>query len=512
MKHKQLLILTLLTLSGSGLKAQDAVTQKFSDLFRSHYDYYTGNVLTHPFLKVDDYALISAKYTIRSAGYNARQDGDKEKNVHFFTEGTRQVGKFKVSGVFSYSHTLRDSVAFSLGDHDLASPFYFFAGAKGNWEISKYNLNGIATRSLLNDKLILTGGGKFVAGNSWRSNDPRMENFSHDLSASLAAHYKIMDKHTIGIAGTLGGISRENSNEYRNKDYQDNLQNMKYINFINYGYGLNVIQNTSREIFTYTDRYAFGGIYNGSFDFGSITLAGNIENQYSSYVRKPGESASANYVYGKFDEQIRSVSLFWTATPKEKIHWNTLVSFVEDYGTDFNRVLGGHNYTYYKKNISLKPVAGFMKDGQIRSELSLNLSSDRLFRSDGTTSHKADYQNTTAGLGGSWFSKVSARGDFFKFSASYAHRFNNKTIARAPKSQENTFTREVMYYDYYFNGASTNTINLKALYNLRIKKTGFFIGINYEMLKAILPDSDFTITEMPGNSRNILQLNAGFTL
>lgn len=511
MKYKTLFILYFLLLSGKLLKAQD-ISQKFSDLFRSHYDYYSENVLTHPFLKVENYALISASYTLRGDGFNARQDGDKEKNVRFFTEGTRHLGKFKVSGVFSYAHTLRDSVAYSLGDHDGASPFYFFAGAKGNWEISKYNLNGIVTRSLINNKLLISGGGKFMAGNSWRSNDPRMENFSHDLSASLAGHYKMMDKHTIGISATLGGISRENSNEYRNKDYQDNLQNMKYINFINYGYGLNVIQNTGREIFTYTDKYAFGGIYNGEFDFGSVTLSGEIENQYSKYVRKPSESASANYVYGKFDEQIRSLSLFWRAVPGEKIQWNTLLKFVQDYGTDFNRILGGHNYTYYHKTLSLKPVAGFMKNGQIRSELSLILSSDRLFRSDGTTSHKADYQNTTAGLRGSWYSTESAHGSFLKISAAFAHRFNNKAIARAPKSQENTFTRDVMYYDYFYNGASTNTLNLNALYNFRIRNTGFFLGINYEFLKAKLPNAGFTINEKPGTSRNIMQLNAGFTL
>ncbi|MBW7840757.1 MAG: hypothetical protein H3C36_14225, partial [Chitinophagaceae bacterium] len=122
------------------------------------------------------------------------------------------------------------------------------------------------------------------------------------------------------------------------------------------------------------------------------------------------------------------------------------------------------------------------------------------------------YQNTTAGLRGSWYSTESAHGSLLKISAAFAHRFNNKAIARAPKSQENTFTRDVMYYDYFYNGASTNTLNLGALYNFRIRNTGFFLGINYEFLKAKLPDAEFTINEKPGTSRNIMQLNAGFTL
>lgn len=512
MKQKLSIILILVLSSQIRVKGQDSVAYRFSELFRNQYHYFSEDPLKHPFLELSSYAMIAGQYALKDGNYAAKQDGGKEKAVTFFTDGTKHVGPFTVSGVFSYAHTLKDSVGYTLGDHDKVVPYYFYSGAKGNWEMSNYNLSGIVSRAVLKGNLIFSAGANFDAGNAWRSNDPRMENFSHNISATLAMHYKVSGNHTIGVSGKLGYLSRENSNEYRNKDYQDNLQNLKYINFLNYGYGLNVIQNTNRQLYTYGDTYAVNSVYHGVFRPGSLTVTVGFEKPEYKFVRKASEAASANYEYGRFNEQIRTASLLWIAAPSQKVQWTVKGNVFEDYGTDYNKILGGQNFTYYHTVLSLQPQIGFFKNGQVKYEVGLKAERDRLYRYDGTSSHLADYHNAFVGVNGSWFSKVAAQGGFWKVSLGLTHKWNTKSLIDIPNSQENDFTRGVVYYDYYYYGASTNSGRIELLKDFKIRKTRFFIALSYETLSAKLPVATLNASGMPGTGRSVFQSKAGFTL
>ena len=85
--------------------------------------------------------------------FNARQDGDKEKNVRFLLKARGIWANLK-SVVFFLCPHIANSVAYSL-ETMMEHAILFLPGAKGNWEISKYNLNGIVTRSLINNKLLI---------------------------------------------------------------------------------------------------------------------------------------------------------------------------------------------------------------------------------------------------------------------------------------------------------------------------------------------------------------------
>ena len=506
-----ILIIFLLPIVQS-LQAQDSTVCKFSDLFQQQYDFFSENVITHPLLGKKEYAVVSAAYNVNKGDFIARQGAPKEKEVTFLTKGTRQLNTFKVSGIFSYSHTRRDSVGYSLGNHEQAAPYYFYAAAKGNWEVSKYRMKGIVSKSFKDDKVIVSAAGSFLAGNAWRSNDPRMEDFSHDLGGKLAFHYKLNSKHTLGVSGGINSRAQENSNEYRNKDYQDNLQNMPYINFVNYGYGLNTIQNTNRQMNSYGDGVNFDAIYNGDFDQGKLTITGGIEKTKSKFLRKRGQASTANYVYGKFDEQTKHADVMWINTSAGNSRWSVRANFREHYGTDFNTILNGNNFVYFNNEYSLRPVYGILKNNQVKAEFSLYGSSSRWYKADGTTDHKADYKNTDLGVSGAWYSYAKKGGNYFKIHASLTARMNQEADVHVPKTQENSFTKEVVYYDYYFMGANATSLSVGALYNFTIKNNAFFVKADYRHQKAVLKEVSLIPAEFPGTKRENISLSLGFTL
>lgn len=509
---KNIILIILLLPVAQSLQAQDSTVCKFSDLFQLQYDFFSENVITHPLLQKKEYALVSAAYNVSKGDFIARQGAPKEKEVTFLTKGTRQLKSFKVSGIFSYTHSIRDSVGYTLGNHEQAAPFYFYAAAKGNWEVSKYRLKGIISKSFNDDKFTVSAGGSFVAGNAWRSNDPRMEDFSHDLGGKLAFHYKLNSKHAIGVSGGINSLAQENSNEYRNRDYQDNLQNMPYINLVNYGYGLNTIQNTNRQINSYGDGLNVGALYNGDFDQGTLTITGSLERIKSRFLRKSSEAATANYAYGKFDEQIKRADLLWINAPAGSGRWSLKATFNEHYGTDLNTILNGNNFVYFTNEFSVRPVYGILKDTQLKAEFSLYGNRSRWYKADGTTDHKADYKNTDIGVSGAWYSYAKTKGNYFKLHASVTSRINNDAEVHVPKTQENSFSREVVYYDYYFMGANATTFRIGALYNFSIKSNLFFVKADYQHQKAVLQDVSLVPAEFPGTKRENICLSLGFTL
>lgn len=510
--YKNIILIILLFPIMKNMQAQDTTVCTFSDLFQQQYNFLSENVITHPLLQKKEYALISADYNVNQGDFIAKQGSPKEKDVTFLTKGTRQLNTFKVSGMFSYTHTTKDSVGYTLGNHEQAAPFYFFAGAKGNWEVSNYRMKGIVSKTFNDEKFTVSAGGSFDAGNAWRSNDPRMEDFSHDLGGKLALHYKFYSKHVLGISGGFNSKAQENSNEYRNKDYQDNLQNLPYINFVNYGYGLNTIQNTNRQMNSYADGINIGALYNGVFDQGTFTLSGGLERIKSKFLRKSSEASSANYAYGKFDEQIKHAELLWINTPTGNSHWSLKADFLEHYGTDFNTILNGNNFVFFRNEFSIRPVYGILNKRQLKYEISLYGRRSRLYKADGNTDHKSDYKNTDLGISTAWYTYSKKGRNYLKIHASMIARINNKAGVQVPKTQENIFSREVVYYDYYFMGAKSTTSKIGALYNFSIKNNLFFVKADYQFQKAILPDLSLITNVLPGSKRENISLSFGFTL
>jgi hypothetical protein len=510
--NKKLIIIFLLISLSNFVNAQDSIRYKHSGLFQQEYDFYLRSAITQPLLPLKQYAITAASYTDTKGDFMAKQDAPKQNEISFLTEGTRKIKKYLVSGSFSYSRIMKDSVSHTLGNNEQAAPYYFYAGSKGNWELSRYNLQGIISTPFLGDKITASFAGAYHVGNAWRSNDPRMENFSHNMEIEGAIHYNINARHTLGTSVGISSISEENSSEYRNKDYQDNLLNMPYINVINYGYGLSVIQTTNRQINSYAKGESVNGVYRGIFDFGTIALTTGYNSIHSRFVRKATESATANYFYGKFYEEILTSDIMWTSPKKGTQTWSFRASYKDHYGTDFNTILNGNNFVYYNTQFSIKPIFGHLKNNQLQYEIGLNGALSRLYKADGSTDHIADYRNADMGILASYYFSGKNADNFLKISAGANWRKNLDAKVSAPGSQVNTFTKEVVYYDYYFNGANSTSYTFSALYNFSVKNLPFFIKSTYQIQNAKLPEITLPAAAFPGTERHSGSFALGFTL
>jgi hypothetical protein len=145
--------------------SQDTANNFLTESFGRKYAFFSKEVISQPLLPLNQYALVEGSYRYTSGDYMVSQDAPKQRDIVFHTEGTKRIRKFLLSGAFTYQHTNQDSVAYTLRYAlDEPAPYYFFASAKGNWEVGKYRLQGIASYPL-NNKLTVGAGGIYDAGN-----------------------------------------------------------------------------------------------------------------------------------------------------------------------------------------------------------------------------------------------------------------------------------------------------------------------------------------------------------
>ncbi len=506
-------IIALILLSTAGfLKAQDSVRYKLSEMFQQEHNYYLRRVITQPLLPMQQYAVVEASYKNTKSDFISRQDAPRQNEISFFTEGTKKVKKFLVSGSFSYQRIMKDSVGYTLTNNEQNAPYYLYAAAKGNWELSRYNLQGIMSTPL-NKKMTASVGAAYRAGNSWRSNDPRVEDFLLNTEIEGGLHYKINEKNTVGATFGYSSFATENSIEYRNLNVRSNpLQYPEYLTRLNYGNGFSLDFSSGQQMYTYNTGHNVNAIYQGQFDFGTVTLTSGFKSTNSRFEKKPISTSTSKIRYGKFYEEIYSSDMIWKSRKKGPEVWSVTASYTDHYGRDFNDTLKANNFISYNTQFSIKPMFGYFKNNQLKYEIALNGNISRLYTADGTTKHVVDYKNADMGIIAAYYFSGKKAGNFFKLSAGVNFRMNINSVVSVPESQETNYSREVVYYNYYFNSANSTSFTFGALYNFSVKKLPLFIKSTYQIQNAKLPEITLPATAFPGTERHFGSFALGFTL
>ena len=506
------MLVCLCSLFAGLVQAQDSARLKHSGTYQQGYDFYSRRALTQPLQPVEQYAIVSASYAWEKGDFVPRQEAAAQREMQFLTEGTRKVKAYRVSGSFAFSRMFKDSMGYTLRSQVGPAPYYFYSQAKGNWEISNYKLQGIVSRSLLKDKISVSVGGDFRAGNAWRSNDPRTEEFNHDVTGETAVHYAINGDHTIGIGGGYRRLAEENSNEYRNKDNQHDATNNPYLNRIQYGYGLSEIRTTYQVIERRATGTKLNAIYRGQFDWGNIAATAEYSEMQSDFYQNPKESNTTRLTYGSFDEDIRHFDLLWELPRSTGNSWSIRSIYQDHYGKDFQTELNGNNYIFNEQLFTLQPLMAHQNTEGLHYEAGLKAGWSKLYRADGTTEHRASYKNADFGIFGGWYISGKQPENFLKLSAELNWRKNLDAAVTVPSQQETSFSKEVVYYDYYFHGANYTELTGGILYNRQVRNLPFFLKMTLQYRKAKLPDASLAAAELPGTDRWRSVLTLGFTL
>lgn len=514
MKKQLILIVGNLGMLAGGALAQDS-SRSFlpTEQMMNRYDFYNRQAISQPVSTITNYSKVEAGYIHTDGGFRLKQEAPVQQSMYFSTEGTKLVGKFRVSGSFSFSRDTKDSVAYTLQDGISGNtPYYFYSAFPGNWEINRYTLQGILSRQFFNDRLTLAAGAKYLAMNAWRSNDPRTDQFDHSMKGDLGLLFKLHQNHTLGLNGGLLLDATENTNEYRNKDYQDNLQFIDRINFIQYGYGLNVIQTTNRSIISKAPGWNAGGLYQLILPAaGRFTLKGGYSYKNAEYFRRPSTSDPMKYVYGQFKERNIGWDGLWESNQYEKGQWTLSASYNRTKGSDFHTILNGNNYVYHQESFSLSPSYLHRKERRPVYEIWMHGRYNDHSRADGSTSHLARYKTISVDLGAAGYWRFGKTG-VLKTMAGAGITKNTDDVLQVPPSQETDFSIAVVYHDYYYYTASVLNINAAITYYFPVKKTTAFAGFSFRQQSATLADKTVEATGYPGNRRMLWQFNIGIGL
>lgn len=495
----------------TSLNAQDTISmqqQAFGEQFQQRYHFLAGDIVTQSLAGIPSYANLEAGYRSTGGGYRQAQAAPRSKEISFFTEGMRKAGKYLVSGSFSYTHTLQDSVGYTLryGLND-PQPYYLFAYKRGNWQVGQYRLNGSASRSFLQDRLTAGLAVDYNSINGWRSNDPRPEQFSFNLDVNGALLYRILPGHTIGLSGNVIRRSAETAVQYRNEDYQLSLAYPDYVNRIQYGYGFED-RSSGSALKSSGPGYGWKAVYSGSFSFGDIIVKGGYKN-LDADIEGEKSVFHPDGKYGAFYEDIWNASLYWTRTGK-KNRFSVLAEYVNHLGRDFNHFLKAENYVYSLEQLLIQPLFARVKNDVIQYELGIDLRLRDLFRADGNTGTLADYQQAEAAVTAAYYSRFPNKALLkTKITAGYKQAIDplfNKPV------QESVFISSVIYHDYYFFNADAWHIDLDLLYSIPVKKINAYIRMQAGYEGATIPVSDIPATAMPGNKRWYWQTGLGVSL
>jgi hypothetical protein len=488
--------------------AQDSLPRKLSGQFEQRYRYFSEDLLSQPLNPLPQYATLEAGARFTGGSHHQAQDAAKQREYFLHTSGTRQVKRFLVSGSFRYTHTLQDSVRYTLryGLND-PEPYYLYAAAAGNWQATRYALTGYVSRPFAGDRLVAGAGADYEVSNAWRSNDPRPEYFRFRILPSATVQYRFAPQWTAGVAAGYLKQATENYLEYRNQDYEQGGLYPQYINRIQYGYGFTQARPTS-FIKNNTSGYRTQLLVQGKTGAGSFTAKGGYTHTTAYFTG--AANAFDNTAYGSFTERIWTGAVYWEYSSGRNT-WSATARVQQHAGKDFNNALNGNNYLYRQEAATIHPL--FTRYGQAGKplyELGLRGNYNLLSRTDGNKGQCAVYRNADVAVQGAYYLYPGA-GQLLKagLTAGITLPAGDSLNIVQPVYE---FAAAVVYPDYYFYTATKYTGTLELLYNFSIRRTAVFLKAAGQYQAAILKNTPLPALYRPGTNRWWAQLSAGITL
>lgn len=510
MREYRALLIVSGILSCITLQAQenDSARQVYTEQFQQRYHFFAKDIVTQPFISVNNYLRLEGGYSRKGGGYRQAQDARAQNDIIFFTEGTKKINRYQVSGSFAYTHILQDSVGYTLKyGLDDAQPYYLYAYKRGSWQVGKYNLQGSVSRPFLHDKLFAGVDVKYNSINAWRNSDPRPEQFTYHMNIEGALGWKLVPGHSISASGIIVRKSNELSIDYRNKDYQMSLAYPEYVTRIQYGYGFED-RSAGSPLESNTTGYGWKAAYTGAFDFGNVTVKGGYISLDTKIEGVKTVFLPDGY-YGSFYEDIWDASLYWEYQ-KRSNRFSLLANYINHLGRDLNQFLKANNYVYSLEQLSVQPVYAHLKKNRTKYELAIDAKLRDLFRADGNTGTLADYQQAEVGVSGAWYAYFSNQSMLkAKLGGSIKHAID--PLFSVP-AQESVFINSVVYYDYYYFSADTWRMDADLLYSLPVRKTNAFIRLQGGYEKATIAESSVPAPTLPGTKRWYWQASVGVSL
>jgi hypothetical protein len=160
-----------------------------------------------------DYNIVSAAYHQTSGAYKLQQDGDRDRQMAFNTNGAIQLGKLALWGNFSFSDDMVTGSRYNTNRYEPAydMPYYVADTLCSDWKKQYYDMSLKAAFPLLPDRLALGADLHYTAKKGAKQIDPRSVVFSYNFSVAPSVTLKLTEQHQLGLNGLYTNLLDRNT-------------------------------------------------------------------------------------------------------------------------------------------------------------------------------------------------------------------------------------------------------------------------------------------------------------
>lgn len=507
-----LLIYCSATLAQGNLKADSVLFYKQGQIETEFATSSASQLIHSPYKKIGSAAL-TGNYT--TGHYRLPQQAEYDGAAKFSTFGISTFSRFKTSGFFSYSRTWQDSLAWTTkGLEADAQPYYFASQKSGKYLRQKYQLGGVLSYALIEDRLFIGTGINYLYNHATRSVDPRPSVKTFNLALSPEISYRFKNS-TLGIFYKKGYGNEYVGITYKNRDFAtaggENGAYPERINYLISSFTYDEAKQSGSESSLERDEkfLGWGGHYSINTKKWSIqnTLAYNLASEKSLYIKTTRLRDTLRVAEFQLEnKQFTSLITHKGNVARRLIKLNVQL----DDGDDFNYELGGRNYEYKNYTYSVHFLNLLWKYKKITPEYGISVTYVKNSKEDFGTEHYAAYEYLKLGLMAGIYTQNRRHNFSVAVSPSYRKSLKSQ-VREIPIDQLTAFTHGVVFPNQYYWATDAADITLNANYISKTLITQFPIGFslqtNYQQ-RLNNPTSSNKTIDYAGKARTFITFSA----
>jgi hypothetical protein len=366
----------------------------------SDIHFYSNHPVLLPVAKVSNFGLVEAQFNYLEGNLRRRQEPEFSSRINFSSLGIRAVKKYVVYGRFDYTREWQNGVGLAhRADINDPSPYYLFAKQPGNMDKITYSLSGDVTRKILKDKLLIGVGTDYLAGQNYRSVDPRPKIDVFQFKPRVSLAWYLSKQKLLGLTASYGYGKNVVTVAYKNDLFSETLIYPEYINYLNLGFGYSLQQQNTdggKTLREDNQQKEIELVYATPFQKGDLTLLAGLKNNEQMYFRNTALTNAKN-VIGTFYLDIPYFTMRYSLK-KPLRKWLIDVGINQQNGQDFNNQLNGNNFI--SKETQANVLVGFtgFKNSNHNHELFLKSSFSTLEKADGVSANRMKVSNLATSL------------------------------------------------------------------------------------------------------------------
>ncbi|QJB31766.1 hypothetical protein HF329_10725 [Chitinophaga oryzae] len=450
--------------------------------------------------------IVSLQGTAASGGYRLAQEPQQHRVASFGSEGIKEAGRFKLYGQFTYSRTWDDSLAWMLSGIAADNrPYYFAAGKAGKYDRQSYQMKGLAAYTLRPDKWYAGAGVSYRYQTAFRSVDPRPSVRQFSLAVQPEITWK-NSRHWLGIQPMIGYGYENTSVQYKNAQYQHNydsyperrtwlMMGMGYMQPRS-GQGEQMNIRIRKNGLTLFHQYHYAG-----WDFN--TQAG--WDREKAVFSPPSESSLKETQWGTYTLNCYQLHMLAQQGLRHSIQLHAVLRNGEDFNSyavpPLVQALNASNYRYRYRQVAAEYSRLSARENGWVPGWGGSLQWQQEEKQDFITAHQLSYSRLTPVLFGELHR--DRHGDRFHTRLAAGVQLPLSTSVHVLPTQMTAFSREVVYRDYYYYGATAVSLDWQATYiTRRVLHTlpaGITLRVKYTQAPGNIQPSE-PLATAPGNS------------